>query len=89
MVHVNFDHIRCDFLVTSVHKSIGAPLSCGVLVMRPERAGDVWPLRLLGECWQSRIGAGPRSPIRTPADTARRGSPGNCTSWFASIAVTR
>ena len=47
MVHVNFDHIRCDFLVTSVHKSIGAPLSCGVLVMRPERAGDVWHLRLL------------------------------------------
>ena len=44
MLDVNFDRIGCDFLATSLHKWMGAPISTGVLVMRPEHVGKVWPL---------------------------------------------
>ena len=44
MLDVSFDRIGCDFLVASLHKWFGAPLTSGVLVMRPEHAGKVWPL---------------------------------------------
>lgn len=44
IIEVNFDAIGCDFLATSFHKGIGAPLPTGVLIMRPEHFGKVWPL---------------------------------------------
>ncbi|MEP6787932.1 MAG: aminotransferase class V-fold PLP-dependent enzyme [Acidobacteriota bacterium] len=44
MLDVNFDQIGCDFLATSLHKWLGGPLTAGVLVMRKEHVGKVWPL---------------------------------------------
>ena len=44
MLDVNFEAIGCDFLATSLHKWLGAPIASGVLVMRPEHVGRVWPL---------------------------------------------
>jgi len=44
MLDVNFDRIGCDFLATSLHKWLGGPLCTGVLVMRKEHVGKVWPL---------------------------------------------
>ena len=44
MLDVDFERIGCDFLATSLHKWLGAPLSTGVLIMRPEHVGKVWPL---------------------------------------------
>lgn len=44
MLDVNFEKIGCDFLATSLHKWMGAPISTGVLVMKPEHVGKVWPL---------------------------------------------
>jgi selenocysteine lyase/cysteine desulfurase len=44
MLDVNFEAIGCDFLATSLHKWLGAPIASGVLVMRPEHVGSVWPL---------------------------------------------
>ena len=44
MLDVGFDAIGCDFLATSLHKWLGAPLASGVLVMRPEHTTTVWPL---------------------------------------------
>ena len=44
MLDVNFDAIGCDFLVTSLHKWLGAAIATGALVMRPEHVGKVWPL---------------------------------------------
>ena len=44
MLDVNFEAIGCDFLATSLHKWMGGPLTTGVLVMKPEHVGKVWPL---------------------------------------------
>jgi selenocysteine lyase/cysteine desulfurase len=44
MLDVNFDRIGCDFLATSLHKWMGGPISTGVLVMRKDHVGKVWPL---------------------------------------------
>lgn len=44
MLDVNFEAIRCDFLATSLHKWMGGPITTGVLVMKPEHVGKVWPL---------------------------------------------
>ncbi len=44
MLDVNFDSIGCDFLATSLHKWMGGPISTGVLIMRKEHVGKVWPL---------------------------------------------
>ncbi len=44
MLDVNFDRIGCDFLATSLHKWLGGPISTGVLVMKKEHVGKVWPL---------------------------------------------
>ncbi|HXG69326.1 MAG TPA: aminotransferase class V-fold PLP-dependent enzyme [Gemmatimonadaceae bacterium] len=44
MLDVSFDAIGCDFLATSLHKWLGAPLASGALVMRPEHVERVWPL---------------------------------------------
>ena len=44
MLDVSFDAIGCDFLATSLHKWLGAPVASGALVMRPEHVGVVWPL---------------------------------------------
>lgn len=44
MLDVNFDKIGCDFLATSFHKWLGAPLATGALIMRAEHVGKVWPL---------------------------------------------
>ncbi len=41
---VDFDAIGCDFLAASLHKGLGAPVPTGVLVMRGEHVGSVWPL---------------------------------------------
>lgn len=44
MLDVNFETIGCDFLATSLHKWLGGPIATGVLVMKPEHVGKVWPL---------------------------------------------
>lgn len=44
VLDVKFQDIGCDFLVTSLHKWLGGPLSTGVMIMRPEHVGKVWPL---------------------------------------------
>lgn len=44
MLDVNFEAIGCDFLATSLHKWLGGPIATGVLVMKPEHVGKVWPL---------------------------------------------
>ncbi|MDQ3254509.1 MAG: aminotransferase class V-fold PLP-dependent enzyme [Acidobacteriota bacterium] len=44
LLDVSFDQIGCDFLGTSLHKWLGAPIASGALVMRPEHVGRVWPL---------------------------------------------
>ncbi len=44
MLDVSFEVIGCDFLATSLHKWMGGPVGTGVLVMRPEHVGKVWPL---------------------------------------------
>ncbi len=44
MLDVNFEGIGCDFLAASLHKWMGGPLTTGVLVMKPEFVGKVWPL---------------------------------------------
>ena len=44
MLDVSVDAIGCDFLATSLHKWLGAPIASGALVMRPEHVGVVWPL---------------------------------------------
>ncbi|MGK2935538.1 MAG: aminotransferase class V-fold PLP-dependent enzyme [Gemmatimonadaceae bacterium] len=44
MLDVSFDAIGCDFLSTSLHKWLGAPLAAGALVMRAEHVERVWPL---------------------------------------------
>lgn len=44
MLDVSFDAIGCDFLATSLHKWLGAPLAAGALVMRAEHVDRVWPL---------------------------------------------
>lgn len=44
IIAVNFQALGCDFLATSFHKGIGAPLPTGALIMRPEHAGTVSPL---------------------------------------------
>ncbi|MDM7921009.1 MAG: aminotransferase class V-fold PLP-dependent enzyme, partial [Pyrinomonadaceae bacterium] len=44
MLHVNFEAIGCDFLATSLHKWLGGPIATGVLIMKPEHVGKVWPL---------------------------------------------
>ena len=44
VLDVNFQEIGCDFLVTSLHKWLGGPISTGVLIMKPEHVGKVWPL---------------------------------------------
>jgi len=44
LLDVNFDTIGCDFLATSLHKWLGAPIATGALLMRPEQDGHVWPL---------------------------------------------
>lgn len=44
ILDVDFAALGCDFLGSSMHKGLGAPLPTGVLVMRPERIRDVAPL---------------------------------------------
>lgn len=44
IIDVDFDALGCDFLGASFHKGLGAPLPSGVLIMRPERMEQVWPL---------------------------------------------
>ncbi len=44
MLDVNFDKIGCDFLASSLHKWLGGPICTGVLIMKKEHVGKVWPL---------------------------------------------
>lgn len=44
ILEVGFTALGCDFLGASFHKGLGAPLPTGVLIMRPERVGEVSPL---------------------------------------------
>lgn len=44
ILDVDFNEIGCDFLATSLHKGLGAPMGTGALLMRPEHIGKVWPL---------------------------------------------
>lgn len=43
IIEVDFNDIECDFLAASFHKGVGAPMPTGVLIMRPEHLGKVWP----------------------------------------------
>ncbi len=44
--HVDFKipELECDYLGTSLHKWLGAPLGTGLLYMKKEKIGKVWPL---------------------------------------------
>jgi len=44
--HMDFTHadLDCDFYGTSLHKFLSAPHGTGMLFVRKERIGDVWPL---------------------------------------------
>ncbi len=44
--HMDFTHadLDCDFYGTSLHKFLSAPHGTGMLFVRRERIGDVWPL---------------------------------------------
>lgn len=44
MLDVDFDEIGCDFLASSMHKWLGSAIASGVLLMREEHQGKVWPL---------------------------------------------
>lgn len=41
---VTRDGLDCDYYATSLHKWLGAPIGTGMLVVRRERIGDLWPL---------------------------------------------
>lgn len=44
--HVPFkmDELDCDYYATSLHKWLSAPFGTGMLYVRKERIGDLWPL---------------------------------------------
>jgi isopenicillin-N epimerase len=44
--HVPFkmDDLDCDYYATSLHKWLSAPFGTGMLYVRKERIGDLWPL---------------------------------------------
>lgn len=44
ILDVSFDKIGCDFLATSLHKWLAAPMGTGALIMLPQHVGKVWPL---------------------------------------------
>lgn len=44
LLDVDFRQIGCDFLGTSLHKWLSAPMGTGALLMRPEHFGKVVPL---------------------------------------------
>ncbi|HUQ18401.1 MAG TPA: aminotransferase class V-fold PLP-dependent enzyme, partial [Gemmatimonadaceae bacterium] len=44
ILDVNFNDMGVDFLGTSLHKWLAAPIGTGALIMRPEHIGKVWPL---------------------------------------------
>ncbi|HEX2722778.1 MAG TPA: aminotransferase class V-fold PLP-dependent enzyme [Gemmatimonadaceae bacterium] len=44
VLDVSFDDIGCDFLATSLHKWVAAPMGTGALIMRQEHFGRVLPL---------------------------------------------
>lgn len=44
MLEVDYDAIGCDFLASSMHKWLGSAIASGVLLMRKEHQGKVWPL---------------------------------------------
>ena len=44
MLDVKFSDLGVDFLATSLHKWLAAPMGTGALIMRPEHIGKVWPL---------------------------------------------
>ena len=44
LLDVNFREIGCDFLATSLHKWLAAPMGTGTLIMRAEHFGKVLPL---------------------------------------------
>jgi selenocysteine lyase/cysteine desulfurase len=44
MLNVSFANIGADFLATSLHKWVGAPMSTGALLMKTDYIGKVWPL---------------------------------------------
>ncbi|HEX6574102.1 MAG TPA: aminotransferase class V-fold PLP-dependent enzyme [Gemmatimonadaceae bacterium] len=43
-LHVNFRDIDADFVATSLHKGLGAPMGTGALLMKTAHIGKVWPL---------------------------------------------
>ena len=44
ILDVHFDDIGCDFLSASLHKWLAGPIGTGVLIMKPQHIGKVWPL---------------------------------------------
>ncbi len=44
LLDVNFDRIGADFLATSLHKWMEAPMGTGALLMKTKYIGKVWPL---------------------------------------------
>jgi selenocysteine lyase/cysteine desulfurase len=49
--HVPFkiDDLDCDYYATSLHKWLSAPFGTGLLYVRKERIGDLWPLMAASE----------------------------------------
>lgn len=51
LAHFDFTlgELGCDFYATSLHKWLFAPVGTGLLYVRRERIGEVWPLMAAGE----------------------------------------
>jgi selenocysteine lyase/cysteine desulfurase len=49
--HFEFDHsdLDCDYFATSLHKWLLAPHGTGMLYVRRDRIGDLWPLQAAAE----------------------------------------
>ena len=46
LAHLDFDiaDLDCDYYAASLHKWLFAPIGTGMLYVRRERIGDLWPL---------------------------------------------
>jgi selenocysteine lyase/cysteine desulfurase len=51
----NIPDLHCDYYGSSLHKWMSVPLGCGILYVRKEKIGKIWPLLAAGEKAQDDI----------------------------------
>lgn len=51
----NIPDLHCDYYGSSLHKWMSVPLGCGILYVKKEKIGKVWPLLAAGEKAQGDI----------------------------------